>query len=382
MDEAALHDLLSGRRQDFVAKLFRCGLHIASWGYASAMAMRNHAYDHRWMTTHRAAVPVISIGNITTGGTGKTPLAAWLANWLVAAGHRPGLLSRGYRSLDSSEVANRQAQARQGASRSTSVELTPGNDEKLVLDRLCPGVPHLQRRDRVSSAREAVAEFDCEVLLLDDGFQHRRLHRDLDLVLIDALQPWGYGHVLPRGLLRESLSGLRRSDLIIVTRANQCLEEQRQVLLQRLREFRNHNEIVEIAFVPHRLVNLEWQPNSLDFILGKRAISFCGIGNPAGFHQTVASLGVDCHRSNPFPDHHHYDSQDLRFLENLAHKSSAEVVVTTQKDLVKIASGDWHGPPLFAIEIGVEFLAGKELLESRLRQLFPQPLSGSVSSGD
>ena len=288
MDEAALHDLLSGRHQDFVAKLLRCGLHIASWGYTSLMAMRNHAYDRRWLTTHRVAVPVISIGNITTGGTGKTPLAAWLANWLVAAGHRPGLLSRGYRSLDPSEDANRQAQARQGASRSTSAELTQGNDEKLVLDRLCPGVPHLQRRDRVSSARRAIAEFDCDVLLLDDGFQHRRLHRDLDLVLIDALQPWGYGHVLPRGLLRESLSGLRRSDLIIVTRANQCLEEQRQVLLQRLREFRNHNEIVEIAFVPHRLVNLDWQPQPLDFILGKRAISFCGIGNPAGFHQTVA----------------------------------------------------------------------------------------------
>ena len=359
MDEAALHELLSGRRNDSAAKLLRCGLHAASWGYSSAMSLRNLAYNRKFLQIHRTSVPVISIGNITTGGTGKTPLAAWLANWQVAAGHQPGLLSRGYRSL-----ANRSSNDDGRPTEHTVL----GNDEKLVLDRLCPGIPHLQQRDRVASARRAVSEFGCDVLLLDDGFQHRRLHRDLDLVLVDALQPWGYGQVLPRGLLREPLSGLRRADVIIVTRADQCTVEQRQTLLEKLRQIRGSDECVEIAFTPTRLVDLNWQPQDLGSVVGKRSFAFCGIGNPSGFGRTIATLRVTCERMQPFPDHHHYDAGDLAGLAAQAREVSAEVALTTQKDLVKIAPAAWHGPPLLAVEIGVEFVNGRQLLESRLKR--------------
>ena len=201
MDEAALHELLSGQRHDVAARLLRSALYGPSLAYSAVMRLRNLAYDRGWLRIERVGVPpslstgeiplsnpseayeayeptipvpVISLGNLTTGGTGKTPLAAYLTNWLIREGCRPGLLSRGYRSLPVQDGTG----------------ITGGNDEKRVLDQLCPGVPHLQQRDRVCSARRAVVEYGCDILILDDGFQHRRLHRDLDLVLIDALRPW------------------------------------------------------------------------------------------------------------------------------------------------------------------------------------------------
>jgi tetraacyldisaccharide 4'-kinase len=360
MDEAALHELLSGRQRGLRATLIRTGLHVASWLYSLAMLVRNLAYDFGLLRIHRSSVPVISIGNITTGGTGKTPFAAWLTNWLIAAGRKPGLLSRGYRSLDD-----------KSSTRKTSSDnsLNQGNDEKLVLDRLCPGVPHLQQQDRVESAARAVNEFQCDVLILDDGFQHRRLHRDLDLVLIDALQPWGYEYVLPRGLLREDFRGLRRADLILITRIDQCSPEQRLMLRARLLDIRGSDEHVGVAFKPQKLVDLNWQSWPLDEIAGKKVLGFCGVGNPDSFRRTLSSLDVACDELQFFADHHHYDVQDLTRLANQARESSADVVLTTQKDLVKIASTAWTGPPLFAVEIGVEFVAGLELLEAKLRRV-------------
>ncbi|MBM4074852.1 MAG: tetraacyldisaccharide 4'-kinase, partial [Planctomycetes bacterium] len=176
MDEASIHRVMSGTRTDLLARMMRPGLRLASWAYGSAMIARNFAYDWNLLRSHRVDAPVVSIGNITTGGTGKTPLAAWIVQVVQSFGGRPGILSRGYRSLTPSKNGER-------------VDL--GNDEKRVLDRLCPGVPHIQRIDRVEAAKELIDAHGCNVVILDDGFQHRRLERDLNLVLIDALRPWG-----------------------------------------------------------------------------------------------------------------------------------------------------------------------------------------------
>ncbi len=354
MDEAALQELLSGHRRDVVSRLLRGGLHLASFGYKAAMRLRNFAYDRAWLRVTKVDAPVISLGNITTGGTGKTPMAAWLANWLGEQGRVPGLLSRGYRSLD-------------GAA----------NDEKLVLDRLCPGVPHVQQQDRVTAARRLVGEHRCDVLILDDGFQHRRLHRDLDIVLIDALQPWGYGHVLPRGLLREPLAGLKRADLIVLTRSDQVAPEQLRVLLDQLARVRGTDEAVQVAFVPQRLIALNANasreiPLALEAVRGQRVFAFCGIGNPQGFARTVASLmevdRFDAGLLRAFPDHHHYTEDDVADVASEAKAARAEIVLTTMKDYVKLRPEMWDGPPLYAIEIGVELLAERELLEDRLRR--------------
>ena len=360
MDEAAIHDLLSGRRRDLAAAVLRSGLHLASFAYSSAMSMRNLGYDLGLIQVRRAPVPVISLGNITTGGTGKTPFAAWLANWLSAHGRNPGLLSRGYRSFNRG-LPNNPVDVANSTNNS--------NDEKLVLDRLCPSVPHLQQQDRVKSAFQAVSDFGCDTLILDDGFQHRRLHRDLDLLLIDALQPWGYEHVLPRGLLRESMTGLRRADLILVTRTDQCTAEQQLLLRAKLLDIRGTDEHVGIAFKPRRFVDLNWQPRSMEGVAGQKALIFCGIGNPGGFRRTVESLDITCGAMQAFPDHYHYTDRDLSQLADRARDVSADVVFTTQKDLVKISPISWGGPPLFAIEIGVEFVSGVELMESNLRRI-------------
>jgi tetraacyldisaccharide 4'-kinase len=352
MDEAALHELMSGRRRDVVATVLRWVLSVGSWGYALVMSLRNLAYQRHWLTVHQVPAPVISLGNITTGGTGKTPTAAWLANWLVSAGYRPGLLSRGYRSLKSDAQA----------------EAPVGNDEKMVLDRLCPDVPHLQQRDRVASGRRLVQEFGCNVLILDDGFQHRRLHRNLDVVLIDALQPWGFDHVLPRGLLRERKSGLRRADLVVITRADQCSPDDRQSLKAELKRLRGTSDCVEIAFAPTRLIGLDGTTQLVNWAASQPALAFCGIGNPDGFRRTLSTLGVTADLK-VFPDHHHYQACDLVTLAEQARSFSADVVLTTLKDLVKIHPDHWQGPPLYAVEIGVQFLSGQELLEQQLKSV-------------
>src|SRR5438876_5539483 len=193
-----LQDLISGRARGVGSSLCRLALSVASGPYGSAVHLRNWCYDRGWLPTHRPPVPVISVGNLTAGGTGKTPCVEYLARFLQARGLRPAVLSRGYR----------------GNGRP--------NDEALILEANLPDVPHLQGKDRVTRASQAVRVFGADVLILDDGFQHRRLRRDLDLVLIDAMNPWGHGRLLPRGLLREPISSLRRADAVIVTRLDQA----------------------------------------------------------------------------------------------------------------------------------------------------------------
>ena len=357
MDEVALHDLLSGRREDSAARLLRTGLWIASFGYSGVMWLRNQAYDHRLLTVHRSTAPVVSIGNLTTGGTGKTPIAAWITNWYVAQGHHPCLVSRGYRSLDTDEASL-------DATRDAS------NDEKRVLDQLCPNVPHLQQRDRVQSARRAVQELKCDVLILDDGFQHRRLQRNVDLVLIDALQPWGYGYPLPRGLLRESMSSLHRADLVLLTRSNQVSEAERSDIRRRVSTIRTDLSVVDVEFLPQCLLDPQGQMVSLDKIKNANVYLFCGIGNPSAFQKTVDQLQARVTTLRSYPDHHHYTQFDWDQLAERAVELKADLVLTTQKDLVKFEQANWNGPPLYAVQIGAEFPDGTERLESILQSVF------------
>lgn len=345
MDEAGFIELVSGRRRGLGPSIARATLRCLSCAYATGVAVRTRAFDCDWRTIHRASVPVISVGNITTGGTGKTPFTAFLTRRLTDRGVRVGILSRGYRSLNGAD-----------------------NDEKRVLDALCPSVPHLQQRDRVSAAKRAVREHGCNVLILDDGFQHRRLGRDLDIVLIDALNPWGYGHLLPRGLLREPVESLRRADLIVLTRADRCTPDARRAILRELTRIRGNEECVEVAFPPQRLVNVQGESATFDMLAGRRPLAFCGIGNPAGFRETLATLGVNCELRG-FPDHHHYTAADLQSLQQQAEQGSADILLTTQKDLVKIPQTRLGDMPLWGVRIGVRVLSGEDRLESLLQAL-------------
>lgn len=348
MDTVALHSLISGERRGAGPALLRGGLSIASWFYSAGVRARNRAFNLGWKQTSRAAIPVISIGNITTGGTGKTPFAAHLARWFRERNVRVCFLSRGYGG-------------EQGQS----------NEEALVLDQLCPDVPHLQHPDRVAGAQIAVEELEMQLLILDDGFQHRRLARDLDIVLIDALEPWGYGHLLPRGLLREPRSALRRAGLIVITRADQVSSETRQQLRHTLQQIRDDDRCVEVAFTPQRLINASGESASLDSLRGQPISAFCGIGNPVGFRRTLSDIGlpVTDAQFRIFPDHHRYTREDVETLTKWAATYSLSALVTTLKDQVKIPVDKLGATPLWSIDIGTTVLANEHLLTEQLDRI-------------
>lgn len=338
--------IVSGERRDFSAGLLRALLAAGVPAYAAAVHLRSWMFDRGLKGVHRADVPIVSVGNLTTGGTGKTPVVAWVVGRLAEMGRRPGILSRGYRALNAE-----------------------GNDEKLVLDRLCPGVPHVQNPDRVAGAHEATTANQCDVLVLDDGFQHRRLARDLDVVLIDALTPWGYGSLLPRGLMREPRSALRRADSICLTRVDQVDSAECERLKVQIRAH-TAASIAEIAFRPIQLRNAVGEVESLAKLQSAEVGACCGIGNPQAFLRTLTALGAppSAARFRAFPDHHHFTQSDLQELATWVNSQRVDLLVVTQKDLVKIPQPSIGRAKLWALEIGVDFLSGEAELCVRLHR--------------
>ncbi len=340
--EQFARDMMSGRKRGLAASLFRGGLWSAQWPYRVGVACKNLAFDFELREPFEVGVPVISVGNLTTGGTGKTPIVAFLANWFRDAGAKVGMLSRGYKSLDAS-----------------------ANDEKLVLDQLCPGVPQWLNPDRILSAKRAIVD-GCNLLILDDAFQHRRIHRDLDIVLIDATNPWGYGHCLPRGMLREPIANIERASLVLVTRTDQVSAEELTAIRTVLVRHNQIGTVVEISFRPSQLLNAAGQTKSLSDLAGQRVFGFCGIGNPESFERTLRQIGSEVVGFESFPDHHHFTADDLVRLGEQAMTAKADLLLTTHKDLVKFLDVELNGRPLWAVQIGTEILRGAPMLESRL----------------
>lgn len=352
-------ELIAGPPTSVSARLIRSALRVLSWGYRSGVAVRNLMFDVGLKRSYAAPMPVISVGNLTTGGTGKTPTVALLVDLLKESGHQPGIISRGYRELSEG-----------------------GNDEARVLELLCPGTPHIQNRDRVAASRKIEADHPCTVILADDAFQHRRLMRDLDIVLIDALNPWGHGALLPRGLLREPVSALRRADMVILTRSDLIDEPARENIWQVVRMHNETVATVELAFEPAGLIDKTGTALEIDEALAgcqpadnsasdTQVLAFCGIGNPDGFQKTLSTAGIKVHDLITFPDHHHYDRNDLQELISTAETASAIALVTTVKDLVKIEA-EWAGNfPLFALGIRARVTRNQEMLAKALSGIRP-----------
>ena len=348
-------EIISGRNREWFADLARIVLVICSVPYAVASGFRNSLYHHGLLRPRSVAAPVISVGNLTTGGTGKTPAVAWLVHTLQAAGYSPGIVSRGYGTLDGAE-----------------------NDEKRMLDELCPGVPHEQNRNRWEAANRILERGQANVLVLDDGFQHRRLHRDLDIVLIDALNPWGYNALLPRGLLRETLSGLRRADIVLITRCELSTSEQISEMIDRIRKF-SDVPVLRTTFSARRFVNSRGDTLSLSQALDKIGFAFCGIGNADGFRRTLMAQGIGLpeERFLQFPDHHHYSPEDLKRIVHQATLQGSEVLFTTRKDLVKIRQDRLENLPVWALEIELKFIDPPDFLTGLLRTFVPSATAGN-----
>ena len=344
--------IVSGTRRGGRAAALRAALRLAETPYAAAMRIRNWRYDRGLAQAHRIDVPVISVGNLTLGGTGKTPVVAWLARWLRQRHLRVTIVSRGY-----------------------GAEAGARNDEALELEQQMPDVPHLQNPDRVAAARLAIEEFECQVILLDDGFQHRRLARDLDIVLIDALQPFGYGHVFPRGTLREPLCGLRRAQIVLLSRADMLSREECSAIRQQILRYARDSIWAEIRHAPQVLLSASGRQAPLDGVRGMSVLAFCGLGNPAGFRHTLDTLGCQVIELREFPDHYAYSRADLEQLAAGAIRPDVQAILCSHKDLVKLGVDELGGKPLWAVSIGIEFHEGLAAVEARLASVAPRSTS-------
>jgi len=365
LNPAQIEAVLSGQRTDVRAVGLRLLLGCASPVYGAAAILNRARFDWNLTAVHRVNAPVISVGNITTGGTGKTPFAAWLVYTLASMKKKPGIASRGYKSLD--------------ATNSSEANHQTGNDEKMVLEQICPGTPHLQNRDRVLAAGQLIEKYDCDCVILDDGFQHRRLHRDLDIVLIDAVNPFGYNHLLPRGLLREPLRSLRRADLIVITRTEQVSSSQLSQIRTELNQYiQDKLPVVEVAFEPTFFLDQHGNRSPLPS-KPPAAIMFCGIGNPTGFQKLLSGIGFDLLPEKNFfvfPDHHHYTKQEIQTLCDFAQKAGTNELLTTQKDLVKLTQLLPTDISCKAICIEAVVKSGEEMLAHKLQELFHCSVDG------
>ena len=343
---SAFRELVSGRSRGWRAGLTCAALRTASIPYGWAIAWRNRRFDRDVTAAHRPAVPVVSVGNLTVGGTGKTPMVEWIARRFRAADVRVAILSRGYGAA---------ADGR--------------NDEALELELALPDVPHFQNPDRAASAVVAVEELGSQLLLLDDGFQHRQLARDFDLVLLDASEPFGFERLLPAGTLREPVDGLRRAAAVVLSRADMMAPEARAAIRRRVAAIQPAAIWAEVEHRPAALLASDGSTRPLTELGGQRIAAFCGIGNPAGFRHTLSTLGSEVVAWREFPDHHAYTRADVDDLVAWIKECGASLALCTRKDLVKLRVASLGSTPLRALGVELQFLTGQEALEAALEPL-------------
>lgn len=287
--------------------------------YGGVAAARNALFALGWKKVHRLDVPVVSIGNLTVGGTGKTPTVAWLCQLAKDRGRTPGVLARGYGRAPGAAL----------------------NDEGVLLQRRLPWLLQEQDPDRVAAGKKLV-DRGADFIVLDDGFQHRRLHRDLDVVCLDARLPFSNGHCLPAGDLREFRSGLRRADVLLLTRADAISRDQLAARVQRLRQISGKKSLPIHACV-HAASDLVEQPGGatapLEALRGARVVLLSAIAKPASFRATVEALGAEVVQEFVHRDHHRFTRAEVDAAVAAARAADARLV-TTEKDDARLEGVD------------------------------------------
>ena len=326
----------------------------ASFLYRAGVGLRNLLYDTGALRTQKATCRVISVGNIMIGGTGKTPMVIMLARMLKECGWRPAVLSRGYGGKRKEEVGI--------VSDGRRILMDPheAGDEPVLIARSIPAVPVIVATDRVRAGRVAVERYGTDVLVLDDGFQHRRLARDIDIVLLDGVQPFGNGFLLPRGGLREPRSGLRRADVVILTAAGRSDDP----VLGRYYS----GPVFTARRRPVGLVRgRAHETCTTDCLSGKRVCAFSGIAHPRSFRDTLVPLCGAITSFLPFPDHHIYTAADIDYIRKAFGDSGAEVLVTTEKDGMKLRRfGDFF-EGIYLLRIEMEIMDQQGIFENDIR---------------
>jgi tetraacyldisaccharide 4'-kinase len=331
--------------------------------YGMIAGFRARLYCRRWLAQQKLPVPVISIGNVTLGGTGKTPMVIRLAEWLLAEGKRVAILSRGYRRT------SRESKLLVSDGERLLVGPREAGDEPFLIAMRCPKAVVAVGADRYELGRWVLSRFPVDCILLDDGFQHLALHRDVNLLLVDATDAGGLEAVVPAGRLREPLTAAARATVIVVTRAD--VASQVVQVVQRLRDAIGPlPDPVQTVFRAEGLVSLtSGESRPLAWCRGKTALLCSGIGHAASFRATAEGLGIRLLDEIRYSDHHLYAATDIERLRARAGELKADLVVTTEKDGGKLtpmlteADGNW-----WAVRLGTEITVG----EDRLRQLVLQ----------
>ncbi len=315
---------------------------MASLPYAQITSLRRKMYASGTLSSKAAGVPVIAVGNITTGGTGKTPMVAWIVSQLQQMGAKPAVLMRGYKSKG-------------GLS-----------DEAELLSQTA-GCNVIANPDRVKGAATAVAD-GANVLVMDDGFQHLKLKRDLDIVLIDATCPFGFGHVLPRGLLREPLRALSDADAIVITRCEAAEENELASLREKLAKLAPGTSLHEAVHQPLHFIGPGGEQHPLTAIDGRKVFELCGIGNPGAFIATLKNLGVRTVGRAILTDHVEYSPQVIEPIRDELAICQPELIVTTQKDYVKIPDVEF-ACDMWQLVVEMQLTCAAEKLVEKLRSV-------------
>ncbi|MBN2416117.1 tetraacyldisaccharide 4'-kinase [bacterium] len=312
--------------------------------FGLTVKLRHFLYDSGLRRRFRPPVPVISVGNITVGGTGKTPLVILLAGILRERGYAPAVISRGYGRRSRGTVVVSDGQ-------SVLADSAAGGDEPVLMARRLRGVPVVVGSDRAAAARYAAAAFSPDLLILDDAFQHRAIDRDCDVIAIDALNPAGNGFMLPAGPLRDSFSRLKKADQVILTRTEQAKDTGR--ICGRI-ETITGTPPLRAAHRPGRFVPCSGDPAGSALPAGHAVYCFAGIGNPDSFLDTVERTGMRVAGHTSFPDHHWYSAADLAKLAGRAEAAGGATLVTTEKDAMRLETLQPLPAPVYYLEITME----------------------------
>ena len=336
-----------------------------SWLYGAISNFRNSLYQKGVIESHSLGAPTISVGNITVGGTGKTPLVAFIAEILAEKGEKICIISRGYKRQNPSQ----QVLVSDGEKILTDAN-TAGDEPFELARKLLGKAIVIADANRVEAAKWAREKFNISAFVLDDAFQHIRAERDLDIVMIDATNPFGNAKTLPFGILREPLENLKRAGLIVISRANLVNESQISNLKSQISNYTDcpiftaENKISEIVELKNfNAARHQQKLGTWNLKLGtKKALAFCALGNPENFYQQLEQEGFQLIARKTFPDHHFYTQSDIKIIETEARKSNIEILLTTAKDAVKLAQLKFE-MSCFVVENKIIFNDEKKLRE-------------------
>ncbi len=323
------------------------------WPYKMLLQLHQAAYKQNLLAIKALPVPVISVGNLSAGGTGKTPVIIDLASQLLHHNVKVGILSRGYKR------ANSQNCTVVGDGLGNYASFDDSGDEPLMMAKMLPQAVVIVHQDRYVAGKKAVDDFNCQVLLLDDGFQHWRLKRDRDIVLLDYNSPPWSDSLLPVGRLREEPAALKRAGYVVITKVPDHFDQNK---IQQFKEFiTNYSPACQISlsrFEPssiHQLINGKWTDVAIEKLKDLQVVSFCGIAKSNDFFNTIKELGAKVLSQISFVDHHNYTKQDIQLLEKQLKTTGAEYFVTTRKDLIRLENSK-IAPRLLAINLDMQWV--------------------------